>query len=610
MSYQLCSTLTPFPSKLITTTRTNQNGFKVSCNAAPQNADNHNENNLVDRRNLLLGLGGICTATSLTSLPSAFADPITTPDISTNCKDAGSGVKNIEEAFRGLKCCPPNIGKTIKPFTFPTEETIRMRWPAHTGSQENIKKYKKAINIMRHELPDEHPHSFNSQARIHCAYCNGGYTQVATHHPEIELSIHNSWLFFPFHRWYLYFYERILGKLINDPTFALPYWNWDDPEGMQIPAIFGTEGIPNPYLRESNGSLLGNNPLYDKYRNPHHQQPPLVDLSYSGKDGDRTIDLQKKCNFFTVYRDLIRNGTDAKSFFGGRYVSGSEPVANGDKSVGSVEAGSHTAVHIWVGDPNQPNGEDMANFYSAGYDPLFYAHHSNVDRMWVLWKELGIRGHKEPKDNDWLNASYVFYDENEELVRVYNKDCVDPAKLKFGYERSKSEMPWRKSRPNIRIENNPKPAKVSSRDVKTVDRIKFPAKLEMEVPILSVKVKRPAVNRTPADKEKSNEILFINGIRFNSNKFVKFDVFVNDNLKDDKLSTPCDVEFAGTFAQVPHGDKRRMFMYSGARFGLDELLEDTKTEDEEYAIVNLVSRAGCDDLTVSGIEIKLVPIED
>ncbi|MFS7947023.1 putative catechol oxidase [Helianthus anomalus] len=47
--------------------------------------------------------------------------------------------------------------------------------------------------------------------------------QVDNGFPDIEIQIHNSWLFFPFHRWYLYFYERILGKLINDPTFALPF---------------------------------------------------------------------------------------------------------------------------------------------------------------------------------------------------------------------------------------------------------------------------------------------------------------------------------------------------------------------------------------------------
>ncbi|GJT02939.1 polyphenol oxidase I, chloroplastic-like protein [Tanacetum coccineum] len=332
-------------------------------------------------------------------------------------------------------------------------------------------------------------------------------------------------------------------------TIRLPYWNGDDPVGgMTIPDFF----------------LPENSPAYDVYRDARHKPPLLVDLAFDGRERDVSNEIQKQCNLTTVYRDLVRNGTDSKSFFGGEYVAGDAPVANGAKSIGSVEAGTHTAVHRWVGDSTKPNNEDMGNFYSAGYDPVFYIHHSNVDRMWKLWKDLGIKGHKEPKDKDWLDASYVFYDENQDLVRVYNKDCVKLDKLNYDYFVTKGEIAWRKSRPGHHLTRG----------------------------------------------QGANEILLINGIRFNSDKFVKFDVFVNDNVEDGKLTTPCDPEYAGGFSQVPHNDKMKMLMTSAARFGLNEILEDTKTEGEEYALVTLVARAGCDDLTVADIKIELVPIED
>ncbi|KAM0040142.1 putative catechol oxidase [Helianthus debilis subsp. tardiflorus] len=117
-----------------------------------------------------------------------------------------------------------------------------MRWPAHAGTKEQVDKYRQAIQAMR-DLPEDHPHSFVNQAKIRCAYCNGGYTQVDNGFPDIEIQIHNSWLFFPFHWWYLYFSERILGKLINDPTFALPFWKWDEPVGMPIPEMFVPEVV-------------------------------------------------------------------------------------------------------------------------------------------------------------------------------------------------------------------------------------------------------------------------------------------------------------------------------------------------------------------------------
>ncbi|KAI7744339.1 hypothetical protein M8C21_024893 [Ambrosia artemisiifolia] len=599
----LVSTLSAFPStntQRAFKTRTNQtHGFGVSCNAKPHDQSDNKlilpeSQNLVlpnvDRRNLLMGLGGLCTAANLPG--AAISAPITSPDITSICKDALAGINKIEEAVRSRKCCPPSLGKTIKPFVFPTENTVRMRWPAHAGTQKQVDDYRRAIQAMR-DLPDDHPHSFVSQAKIHCAYCNGGYTQVESGFPDIDIQIHNSWLFFPFHRWYLYFYERILGKLINEPSFALPFWKWDEPAGMPLPDIF----VP----KDVNGKP---NSLYDVYRDTGHLSPTMVDLSYSkGKEKGLSNQTQLACNLATVYRDLVRNGGDTVSFFGGKYVAGNAPVKNGAQSVGSVESGSHTAVHRWVGDSNQPNGEDMGNFYSAGYDPVFYCHHANVDRTWKLWKDLDIPGHVEPTDPDWLNASYVFYDENEDLVRVYNKDCVDIGKLKYGFiENSKEVFPWRKSRPAKRSTSD---QVVSTSDVPTVDELKFPVSLEN---ILKVRVKRPVVSRTKEEKAKANEILLIDGIKFDSEKFVKFDVFVNDKLKDGVFTTPCDPEYAGGFAQIPHNDMKNMKMSSAARFGLTELLEDTNTDGEEYATVTLVPRTGCDDLTVDKITIELVSL--
>ena len=56
------------------------------------------------------------------------------------------------------------------------------------------------------------------------------------------------------------------------------------------------------------------------------------------------------------------------------YRPGDEP----DPGAGTIENTPHNILHFWSGDPRQPNGEDMGNFYSAGRDPVFFAHHGNV----------------------------------------------------------------------------------------------------------------------------------------------------------------------------------------------------------------------------------------
>ncbi|CAI9303877.1 unnamed protein product [Lactuca saligna] len=182
-----------------------------------------------------------------------------------------------------------------------------------------------------------------------------------------------------------------------------------------------------------------------------------------------------------------------------------------------------------------------------------------------------------------------------------NREDVDTNKL--GYQYKRSEIPWGRSQPT----EYRKDSKFGDKSIgieKKVWEVEFPVKLNKTVKVL---VKRPAVNRTKEDKQKANEILLVNGVRFDGEKYVKFDVFVND-IDNGTETTPADSEFAGSFAQLPHGKTDRMMMMSGVRFGLTELLEDIKAEDDEYVLVKLVPRTGCDDVTVSEIKIELVPV--
>lgn len=505
--------------------------------------------------------------------PFAFAKPVNPPDLS-KC-----GAADLPTGATPTNCCPPPATKIID-FKLPAPGKLRIRPAAHAVDQAYIEKYSKAIELMK-ALPDDDPRSFKQQANVHCAYCDGAYDQAGF--PDLELQIHNSWLFFPFHRYYLYFYEKILGKLINDPAFALPFWNWDSPAGMQLPALFA-----NP-----------KSPLYDKFRAASHQPPTLIDLDYNGTDEKVSNETQINANLKIMYRQMVSNAKNPQLFFGNPYRAGDEPDPGG----GSIEGTPHGPVHLWTGDNTQPNLEDMGNFYSAARDPIFFSHHSNVDRMWSIWKTLGGK-RTDISHSDWLDSGFLFYNENAELVRVKVRDSLESKSL--GYVYQEVDIPWLQSKPTPRraklavskIAKKLGVAHAAESSTKIVAGRAFPINLETKI---STVVPRPKQKkRNKKEKEEEEEILVIEGIEFDRDVAVKFDVYVND--VDDLPSGPDKTEFAGSFVSVPHRHKHKKKINTILRLGLTDLLEDIDAEDDESVVVTLVPKYGA--VKIGGVKIE------
>lgn len=550
---------------------------KVTCKATnEQNPSSKDSLNKLDRRDVLLvGLGGLYGVSNLSSSdPFAFAAPVSAPDIS-KCGKADTTTDN---------CCPPKSTNIINFKLPPSNSSLRVRPAAHLADDAYIAKYSKAIELMK-ALPADDPRSFMNQANVHCAYCDGAYDQVGF--PNLDLQIHNSWLFFPFHRYYLYFYEKILGKLIDDPTFALPFWNWDSPPGMQMPPMFAKP----------------NSPLYDKLRNANHQPPTLLDLDYNETDDDQTTTKkdQISSNLTIMYRQMVSNGKTSKLFLGSPYRAGDEP----EPGSGSIENAPHSPVHLWCGDNTQPNLENMGNFYSAGRDPIFFAHHSNIDRMWTIWGTLGGKrtNFTEP---DWLDSAFLFYDENANLVRVKVRDCLDTKNL--GYVYQDVEIPWQNSKPSPRNLAKKRVAKAfgvaqaAELKRKLIPRNVFPIVLDR---VISTVVPRPKKSRSKKEKEEEEEVLVVDNIEFERDARVKFDVYINED-EDEMPIGPDNSEFAGSFVNVPHKHKHGKKMKTSLRLGLTDLLEDLGAEDDDSVVVTLVPKFGKGLARIGGIKIDFV----
>ncbi|HEY2442291.1 MAG TPA: tyrosinase family protein [Streptosporangiaceae bacterium] len=172
-------------------------------------------------------------------------------------------------------------------------------------------------------------------------------------------------LFLPWHRAYLYFFELALQDAGQDATVALPWWDWttDPAQPSEILAAYAMEtasGQPNP--------------LY---------QGPIVAIPDSQWEGERRT--------LTDDTGIDPGPLPAVTFRQPGALPAAPPglptppeVKKALSSPSFVDFSQrieriHDAVHVWV-------GGTMSEIPVAAYDPLFYAHHTMIDRLWWLWQ--------------------------------------------------------------------------------------------------------------------------------------------------------------------------------------------------------------------------------
>lgn len=90
--------------------------------------------------------------------------------------------------------------------------------------------------------------------------------------------------------------------------------------------------------------------------------------------------------------------------------------------------GPHGSVHGAV-------SGNMCCVASAAQDPIFWAHHSNVDRQWNLWLAQGGGRSNPLSDADWRNTSFTFFDECCKQVKMTGCEVLRAAnQLSYTYE--------------------------------------------------------------------------------------------------------------------------------------------------------------------------------
>ncbi|KAJ6261721.1 Tyrosinase [Drechslerella dactyloides] len=227
---------------------------------------------------------------------------------------------------------------------------------------------------------------------------------------------HKDVLFLPWHRPYLALYEQLVWEhardIVNEfpepkkaaykavlPTLRIPYWDWavnstiPDEVGtfatIKIDTPKGQQTIPNPLYSYKFTDLSEFSDFQSPYAkmNETVRYPQIVDGVYSSQIDplNRVMENAAGSLTNTVYKIL----TTYKDFSG---VSTSAYNRHTGRPVDSFES-VHDNIHQAIGGPiGGPSGH-MTDISMAAFDPIFWLHHTNIDRLFAIWQEVNPTGY-------------------------------------------------------------------------------------------------------------------------------------------------------------------------------------------------------------------------
>ncbi|WP_313032267.1 tyrosinase family protein, partial [Massilia alkalitolerans] len=263
-----------------------------------------------------------------------------------------------------------------------------------------LKSYAKAVRAML-ALPPEDPRNWYRQAIVHTMDCP-----------------HGNWWFLPWHRAYLGWFEQICRELSGDPYFALPYWDWT--VDQQVPdAMFDDVLDPNhpAYLagRQDFERLItgviagagywslpgsgfdGRSQLGQLLSRRIRFEPDLLFDMVTDPRGGMFFDQpgargirREQPGFSLATADAVSPATIRAALAAPDFIAfGSAKTSNHHTSAGFgiLEARPHNSIHRCVGsrDCNFVEARGFMTDMLSPVDPIFFLHHSNMDRLWDVW---------------------------------------------------------------------------------------------------------------------------------------------------------------------------------------------------------------------------------
>jgi hypothetical protein len=405
--------------------------------------------------------------------------------------------------------------------------------------------YAKAVAVMRRK-PATDPTSWAYQAGVH-----GAYSAVPAGASWNQCQ-HATWYFLPWHRMYLHFFEKIVRAAIEeageDPSgWALPYWNYSDgaqPPSNTLPRALRARRLPDDSA----------NPLFVPYpnRNNGRGSVPLdKGINDGGQLPRRYLTYSQALNF----TNFTFPPGPSPGFGGPR--TGFHHEGGADSSpFGELENQPHNIVHVLVGGDlgNSCRGGWMTDPNCAAQEPVFWLHHSNIDRLWNRWGALP--GHLDPTQTAWLDKSFKFYDPETEKIRsIKVRDVVNSA-AQLGYRYDDDPPPVarapRRARPvRDEVAMTDEPAAPRPIELGSTGPVTFSDRASSAQGKLAVKTDDIARMADAADPTEAKDInLFLEQVDRDDDAGLLYDVYLN--LPDDQPPDPEGPYFVGSVAFFGH----------------------------------------------------------
>jgi tyrosinase len=257
--------------------------------------------------------------------------------------------------------------------------------------------YREGVRVMKERHADQ-PLSWEYQAAIH------GIPSGSGQRPLYNQCQHAQWFFLPWHRMYVLRFEAIVRAAVEaaggPSDWALPYWNY---------SLGGKDAtLPIPFRDpEVNGKA---NSLYVQQR-----RPGLNEGQYT---------LHEKAT-------SPRAALARPHFVGSAEFGGGENVPSHQRAgkTGRIEETPHNDVHVEIGGP-YPGW--MSYPETAAKDPIFWLHHTNIDRLWQVWNEAA--GHADPTTGNWTEQEFELFDIHGHKASMKCADVTSIAKLGYEYD--------------------------------------------------------------------------------------------------------------------------------------------------------------------------------